>query len=317
MHLRQDLERVRNLCYMVSRREKLKLLQSKAQEQLFGLHVKLMDQEFTAGLPTSFPVENTLFRPPPRITLKLKMPKTSCQNGNLSSKTGNGPLCPDNSVNVTEQASGAGLGQGKPLLHAQNHKEERSNGRLPSSGKTVKPSGKPLALHAALQGRPSNGKHSKESKACKTKSNGILEKYIAQKDSACQTKGDSDAKKTLEKASFRQVAIEHFGKSFKEATISLVRATEGMNAGNLSKKGSAKEKLCAKAVAGHKVKSTRDSDGYCPDLELSDSETEAKVRHKQHQQQMRTLPEPGTKMDSKKGLSGVKQAPGSRQHSRR
>lgn len=43
---------VRNLCYMVSRREKLKLLQSKAQEQMFNLHVKLMNQELSAGEPS-------------------------------------------------------------------------------------------------------------------------------------------------------------------------------------------------------------------------------------------------------------------------
>lgn len=40
---------VRNLCYMVSRREKLKLLQSKAQEQMFNLHVALVNQELSAG----------------------------------------------------------------------------------------------------------------------------------------------------------------------------------------------------------------------------------------------------------------------------
>lgn len=34
---------------MVSRREKLKLLQSKAQEQMFNLHVTLMNKEFSAG----------------------------------------------------------------------------------------------------------------------------------------------------------------------------------------------------------------------------------------------------------------------------
>lgn len=34
---------------MVSRREKLKLLQSKAQEQMFNLHVKLLNQELSAG----------------------------------------------------------------------------------------------------------------------------------------------------------------------------------------------------------------------------------------------------------------------------
>ena len=34
---------------MVSRREKLKLSQSKAQEQIFNLHVKLINQELCAG----------------------------------------------------------------------------------------------------------------------------------------------------------------------------------------------------------------------------------------------------------------------------
>lgn len=36
---------------MVSRREKLKLLQSKAQEQMFNLHVTLVNQELSAGEP--------------------------------------------------------------------------------------------------------------------------------------------------------------------------------------------------------------------------------------------------------------------------
>ncbi|XP_069492719.1 protein Jade-3 isoform X2 [Ambystoma mexicanum] len=45
MHLRQDLERVRNLCYMVSRREKLKLSHSKIHEQIFNLQVQLVNQE--------------------------------------------------------------------------------------------------------------------------------------------------------------------------------------------------------------------------------------------------------------------------------
>ncbi|KAJ0032129.1 hypothetical protein NQD34_002210 [Periophthalmus magnuspinnatus] len=309
MHLRQDLERVRNLCYMVSRREKLKLLQSKAQEQMFSLHVKLMDQEFSAGLPASFPAENTLFRCTPRITLKLKMPKSTSQNGNSNNKSANGPLCLDNSLNVTDQGLGEGLGQGKPLLHSRNQKEERTNGLLSASNKKAKPSGKPLALHAALQGHSSNGKHNKDSKGCKTKLNGVLEKYVAQMDNSCQTKSNTEANKALEKASFRKVAMEHFGKSFKEATISLVRATEDMNTENLSKKGTTKEGLCTKAISGHAVKGTRDSDGYCPDLELSDSETEAKGRHKQQ----RILSLDGPKVNSGKGLSRGKQAFSSRQ----
>lgn len=316
MHLRQDLERVRNLCYMVGRREKLKLLQSNAQEQLFNLHVKLMDQESSVGLPSSFPVDSTLFRPPPRITLKLKMPKSSSQgNGTSNFKSGNGPLCPDNRINVADQAV-EGMGQGKPLLNTHSRKQERANGHLSSPNSTpcsVKPTGKPLALHAALQGHSSNGKHQHNTKGSKSKSNGLLDKYVTQKDGSRQAKEDRDA---LEKASFRKVAMEHFGKSFKEATISLVRTTEDMS-GKLSRRGSAKERLqFPKPVSEHKVKSTRlhqDSDGYCPDVELSDSETEVKGRHKQQGRMMQD----GARADCKKGLSRGKQSLNSRQPTHR
>ncbi|XP_047442577.1 protein Jade-3 [Mugil cephalus] len=293
MHLRQDLERVRNLCYMVSRREKLKVLQNKAQEQMFNLHVKLMNQELSAGLPASFPAESMLFRPPPRITLKLKMPKaSSLGNGHPSSKSGNGPLCPDNSGNVTEHA-GEGLGLGKPQLHGRGLREERSNGRLSSSSHAsgavlpAKLTGKPLALHAALHGHSSNSNGKTDpDRACAAKSNGLLEKFVAQKDSSCQTPSGRDASnEALDKSSFRKSAMEHFGRSFKEATINLVRTTEDLRASDkLSRKGSGKERLWAKPVSEHKVKNMRayqDSDGYCPDLELSDSEPEAKGRHRQ------------------------------------
>ncbi|XP_028442821.1 protein Jade-3 isoform X2 [Perca flavescens] len=306
---------VRNLCYMVSRREKLKVLQSKAQEQMFNLHVKLLNQEISAGLPTSSPVESMLFRPPPRITLKLKMPKSSSL-GNSSSKSGNGPLCPDNSGNVSELV-GEGLGQGKPQLHGRGRREERSNGRLSASSHSrspalpVKPTGKPLALHAALHGHSSNsnGKLDQD-RACVAKSNGLLEKFVAQKDRSCQTPSDQDASnQALDKNSFRKSAMEHFGRSFKEATINLVRTTEGLRASDkLSRKGSAKERLWAKPVTEHKVKSARsyqDSDGYCPDLELSDSEPEAKGRHRQPA----GLPQPGA---PRKGVSRGKQSLGSR-----
>lgn len=237
-----------------------------------------------------------VFRPPPRITLKLKMPKSSSL-GNGSSKSGNGPLCPDNSGNVTEY-TGEGLGQGKPQMHGRGRRDERSNGRLP-----VKPTGKPLALHAALHGHSSksNGKLDQD-RACVAKSNGLL------KDSSCQTPCDQDASnQVLDKSSFRKSAMEHFGRSFKEATINLVRTTEDLRASDkLSREGSAKERLWAKPE--HKAKSARsyqDSDGYCPDLELSDSEPEAKGRHRRPV----GLAQPDA---PRKGLSRGKQSLGSR-----
>ncbi|TFK09576.1 protocadherin-11 X-linked [Platysternon megacephalum] len=44
-HLRQDLERVRNLCYMVTRREKMKHSICKLQEQIFHLQMQLIKKD--------------------------------------------------------------------------------------------------------------------------------------------------------------------------------------------------------------------------------------------------------------------------------
>ncbi|XP_061660033.1 E3 ubiquitin-protein ligase Jade-2 isoform X2 [Syngnathoides biaculeatus] len=44
-HLRQDLERVRNLCYMVTRREKMKHSLCDLQEKIFHLQVQLLEED--------------------------------------------------------------------------------------------------------------------------------------------------------------------------------------------------------------------------------------------------------------------------------
>ncbi|XP_049625990.1 protein Jade-1 [Suncus etruscus] len=54
-HLRQDLERVRTLTYMVTRREKMKRSVCRLQEHIFTLHTKLQEQERVAGVLASPP----------------------------------------------------------------------------------------------------------------------------------------------------------------------------------------------------------------------------------------------------------------------
>ncbi|XP_051533919.1 protein Jade-1-like isoform X3 [Myxocyprinus asiaticus] len=44
-HLRQDLERVRNLCYMVTRREKIKHSLCNLQEKIFNLQIQLLEED--------------------------------------------------------------------------------------------------------------------------------------------------------------------------------------------------------------------------------------------------------------------------------
>ncbi|XP_072446752.1 protein Jade-1 isoform X1 [Chiloscyllium punctatum] len=48
-HLRQDLERVRNLCYMVTRREKMKQSVCRLQEQIFHHQTKLIEEDLHRG----------------------------------------------------------------------------------------------------------------------------------------------------------------------------------------------------------------------------------------------------------------------------
>ncbi|XP_019955315.2 protein Jade-1 isoform X3 [Paralichthys olivaceus] len=56
-HLRQDLERVRNLTYMVTRREKMKRSLWRVQEQIFQHQVKLLDHELLTGDPSAKDLE--------------------------------------------------------------------------------------------------------------------------------------------------------------------------------------------------------------------------------------------------------------------
>ncbi|XP_020846871.1 E3 ubiquitin-protein ligase Jade-2 isoform X1 [Phascolarctos cinereus] len=50
-HLRQDLERVRNLCYMVTRREKMKHSICKLQEEIFHLQMRLIEKDLYREQP--------------------------------------------------------------------------------------------------------------------------------------------------------------------------------------------------------------------------------------------------------------------------
>lgn len=256
-----------------------------------------------------------LCHPPPRITLKLKMPKSSSVgNGNPAFKSGNGPLCPDNSGNVADQPGG-GLGQGKPQLHGNGRGEEHpNNGQLSSSSNSasaVKSTGKPLSLHAALHGHSSKSRRKPDQERTRvSKSNGLYEKIVSQKNKSSETPCDQYAsKKVVSKSSFHKSAMEHFGRPFKDATISLVRTTEDLLASDkLSRDTAAKDRLWTKPVPEHKVKSSRsyqDSDGYCPDLELSDSEPEAKGRRGQQVERAHLDP-------PRKGISHGKQTLGSR-----
>ncbi|XP_060625822.2 protein Jade-3 isoform X2 [Anolis sagrei] len=304
MHLRQDLERVRNLCYMVSRREKLKLSHSKAHEQVFNLQVQLINQEIAAGHSLTTALENTLFYPPPRITLKLKMPKSALGDCKNNLKPGNKLLSSDSNANFHSK-KGAPLSKDTFASNVKScskfHHENRSNGVLGGIGKSrngtkdSEPansaglhhrqlSGKPLALQAALHGQSSigNGKIQQSSK--QAKSNGVIRRVgdIAQRDSSSQTTYEQQqpvlSAHLASQSSFKKSNMEHFSRSFKEATKSLVRTTEDLRCCEKPlRRFSMRERSWGRPTLEYQVGSApyQDNDGYCPDVELSDSEAES------------------------------------------
>ncbi|XP_042314007.1 protein Jade-3 isoform X4 [Sceloporus undulatus] len=290
---------VRNLCYMVSRREKLKLSHSKAHEQVFNLQVQLINQEIAAGHSLTTALENTLFYPPPRITLKLKMPKSTLGDSKNNLKSGNKLLSPDNNATFCSR-KGVALSKETFSSNVKSYSkfqhENRSNGLLGgivksrNETKDSRPahsidlhrgqsSGKPLALQAALHGQSAigNGKIQQNSK--QVKSNGLMSRVgdVIQRDSSSQTTYEQQSVHLSSQSSFKKSTIEHFSRSFKEATNSLVRTTEDLRCCEKpSRRFSLRERSWGKQTLEYQMGSApyQDNDGYCPDLELSDSEAE-------------------------------------------
>ncbi|XP_005871047.1 PREDICTED: protein Jade-3 [Myotis brandtii] len=308
MHLRQDLERVRNLCYMITRREKLKLSYNKAQEQIFGLQVQLLNQEAAEGPPLTSALENSLFYPPPRITLKLKMPRSAPEDcRNSSAETDHGPLSPGSNSPVHSMGS-AQVPQESLEMRAKSHPRHplesnnhcfltslglsRSESKDPSPAWTT-PSpesyqgqslGKPLVLQAALHGQSLIGNGKKRSRSKFAKSNGLEGSWSGDstpKDSSSEMSCGQDSMLSSHLASqgsFRKPTVEHSSRSFKESTNRWMRTTGGLQCyGKPTKNVNPREQLWGKQLARRSAGKApyQENDGYCPDLELSDSEAES------------------------------------------
>ncbi|KAF6090682.1 jade family PHD finger 3 [Phyllostomus discolor] len=307
MHLRQDLERVRNLCYMISRREKLKLSQNKLQEQIFGLQVKILNQEMAEEPPLSSGPDNSS-QPPPRITLKLKMPRLALEDcGNSSTESDHGPFSPGSnspapntgSMQVPQESLEMRMkSYPRYPLESKNNCLLAGLGLSRSEPKDLSPArttpspefyqgqslGKPPVLQATMHGQSliGNGKSQPLSKF--VKSNGLEGSWsgdINPIDSSSEILCGQESMLTSHLASqgsFRKPTMEHFSRSFKESTNRWGRTTEGLQCyGKQTKNVNPREQLWGKQLVRRSAGKApyQENDGYCPDLELSDSEAES------------------------------------------
>ncbi|XP_005409029.1 PREDICTED: protein Jade-3 [Chinchilla lanigera] len=308
MHLRQDLERVRNLCYMISRREKLKLSHSKIQEQIFNLQVQLLNQEIAAGQPLTNALESSLLYPSPRITLKLKMPKSTLEDyRNSSTEADHRSYSPGrsspgpNKRNVQVPPEPLEMKMKSYLRHPLESKSNCLPASLSHSWSEAKDSsptlrapssefyhgqslGKPLALQAALHGQSSIGNGKNQPSPKFPKSNGLEGSWsenVTQKEGSSEMFCDQESMLSSHVASqgtLRKSTVEHFSRSFKEATNRWVRTPEDLQCcAKPTKNMTPKEQFWGRQLLRRSAgkASYQENDGYCPDLELSDSEAES------------------------------------------
>lgn len=145
--------------------------------------------------------------------------------------------------------------------------------------------GKPLVLQAALHGQSLIGNGKKHSHSKLAKSNGLEGGWSgasAPKDGAGETPRGQDsalASHLASQGSFSKPPVEHIGRSFREATHRWLRTAGGLQcygkpAKSASPRGQRWGKQLARRPAAGKAPD-QENDGYCPDVELSDSEAES------------------------------------------
>ncbi|KAB0339228.1 hypothetical protein FD755_025019, partial [Muntiacus reevesi] len=259
------------------------------------------------GLPVTNTLENSLFYPPPRITLKLKMPKSATEDGsNSSTEPDHGPLSPDDSSPVCDMRSMQVAQDSLEMRmksypkHPQENQtdclltspsDDRSEAEDPSHAcKLPSPEfyhgqslGKPLGLQAALHGQSSIGNEKNQPNPKFAKSNGLEGTWsgdVTQKDSSGEMFSDQEPMLSSHlgsQGSLRK-SVEHLSRSFREVTSKWVKTTENLQCYvKATKNINPKEQLWGKQLVRRSAGRApyQENDGYCPDVELSDSEAES------------------------------------------
>ncbi|KAK1175471.1 protein Jade-1-like isoform X2 [Acipenser oxyrinchus oxyrinchus] len=324
-HLRQDLERVRNLTYMVTRREKMKRSVCRIQEQVFHHHIKLLEEEQLTGVPSSGHLEDAfLFK---WLTPSLEDPKKrafkSFYFGQLpghfagkpwpvkeSHKGEKGKASRDVRIRTLQkqQSNAANDYPRKPdtSSDSSSRKEQEPQGRLPKAG--VKPTHHEDQTNVLLtleHKKGERGLHSEENK------HGLRQR--------ASSKHSQKPPRPIEETALRQSdlkrvpsrhlsgdAVPKCNGSLKKANCNQTTAPvptsppspmKNWGGFRIPKKGErlqhceGQPEVCqrkspsedlslgrdsSKGRAKARVKKETESDGYAPDAELSDSETEAK-----------------------------------------
>ncbi|XP_033869628.2 protein Jade-1-like isoform X1 [Acipenser ruthenus] len=332
-HLRQDLERVRNLTYMVTRREKMKRSVCRVQEQIFHHHIKLLEEDQLAGVPSSGHLEGAfLFKWLTPLEDSKKQAFKSFYFGQPpghfagepwpvkeSHKGEKGKASRDIRKRTLrkQQSNAANDYTGKPDASSDSsRKEQEPQGRLSKAGaKPAHHGDQPNVLLTLEHKKVERGLRSEENK------HGLRQRASSKpnqkplKPTEEMALRQSDIKRAPAHPSSRALTRQLSGEAVPKCNGSLRKANSNQTAapvptsppspmknwggfkipkkGEKLQHGEGQPEACQrkspsadlglgrdspKGKAKARLKKETENDGYAPDAELSDSETEAKEK---------------------------------------
>ncbi|XP_035682154.1 protein Jade-3-like isoform X3 [Branchiostoma floridae] len=129
MHLRQDLERVRNLCYMVGKREKLKRQQCRVAEEVFYKTLKVVEDEWEDLDISTLPLRD----PKPEIiseqhSTEEPMEEELASNSQVEEQKDS--ESPRNGLSIQMELLRGSADKGKAKYSSKHRSRDRANGRF-------------------------------------------------------------------------------------------------------------------------------------------------------------------------------------------
>uniref|UniRef100_A0A8C3YT14 Protein Jade-1 n=1 Tax=Catagonus wagneri TaxID=51154 RepID=A0A8C3YT14_9CETA len=322
-HLRQDLERVRNLTYMVTRREKIKRSVCKVQEQIFNLYTKLLEQERVSGVPSSScssSLENILLFNSPSVGPDApKIEDLKWHSAFFRKQMGTSLVHSLKKSHKRDPLQNSAGSEGKTLLK-QPDLCSRREGMVPESFLSFEKTFAEARLISAQQKngvvRPDHGNRRDHRLHCDLSKGDLKDRPFKQSHKLLRSTDVSQRHPDNTRAATNPGAGQSAPGTRKEMVPkcngSLIKVNSNQTAvkvpttpaspvknwggfripkkGERQQQGEAHEGAChqhsdypylglgrgpAKERAKSKLKSDNENDGYAPDVEMSDSESEA------------------------------------------
>ncbi|XP_078601857.1 protein Jade-3-like isoform X3 [Branchiostoma floridae x Branchiostoma japonicum] len=129
MHLRQDLERVRNLCYMVGKREKLKRQQCRVAEEVFYKTLKVVEDEWEDLDISTLPLRD----PKPEISEQHSTEEPMEEEevaSNSQVEDQKDSESPRNGLSIQMELLRGSGDKGKTKYSSKHRSRDRANGRF-------------------------------------------------------------------------------------------------------------------------------------------------------------------------------------------